>query len=217
MKGSTSGRAGSGDEVISDQHGPDDGGPDEGMGFVPHPPISVRFLHKDDIGDLDPQDGEHVENNVADGKIPAQDHVEEKEPDEQLDLMKSLDMNPDPPEMAPRKEQARKDHGENGVEAEPSLENNIINKTPEHELLDQGHQDGFAQDHENPAEADLDRMLKTSDAEEHHDEGVGDDDEKNEGVSQLDKRKILADKPDQVLKHDCPLKILSLNRTMENE
>src|SRR5512139_1782040 len=95
---------------ISDENSPDDGGADQGVGLVPNPPDLRRLRFEEEIGRLHPQDGEHVEEDIADGKIPAEDHVEEEESDEQLDFVQGLDVDADPPEMAAGEKEAGEDH-----------------------------------------------------------------------------------------------------------
>jgi hypothetical protein len=118
------------------------------------------------------------EEDIADGKVPAEDHVEEEEPDEQFYLVQGVDVDADPPwppaKKRPVKTMARP------ASADDPLEEDIVEEAAEDELLDDGHQDGFTDDLEDFDQADLNRTPELRDVEEQDEEPVGHDDEEDE-------------------------------------
>jgi hypothetical protein len=68
-------------EIINDEETPDDGRPDQSMRLIPDPPVPLRFLFKEHIGEFDAKDGKHMKDDVAHRKILAGDHAEDEQSD----------------------------------------------------------------------------------------------------------------------------------------
>jgi hypothetical protein len=169
-------------KIIGDEDSPDDGRSDQGVGLIPDPPISLRLLFKEHIGDFDSEDGEHMKNDVSHREILAGDHAEDEQSDEQFELVKSLDMDADEIEVPQGEDQAGKNQGISEIQMEPSLENDIEKKNPEQRFFHERDEYRLPQDEQDSRKTDRVGLLEAGDAEKPDDEGISHDEQEDKDM-----------------------------------
>jgi curved DNA-binding protein CbpA len=96
-----------------------------------------------------------MKNDVSHGEILAGDHAEDKQSDEQFELMKSLDMDADAIKMSQGKDQTGENQSMAEIQMQPSLEDDIKKENSKHKFFYDRNQNGLPQDDQNLQEADL--------------------------------------------------------------